>query len=515
MKKKIKLIVIFVSLLILTVGVRIYFGMQKEDFFMDETFSYALMNNEYGMIHQMPNIENKWINCSEINDALTIQKSEIFDFKKVYYNQVRDCHPPIYYFLLHTISIFSQNQFSMWTGLSLNILIWIGSCILLFLIGKKIFKDNFYAFFLCILYAFSKGAISNTLLVRMYELLVLNTLLFIYFSLNILEEPKLKVRKVISLIISTVIGFLTHYYFLFIAVPIYSIIFIKELKNKQFKKVFYYISAGGVSGLICLLLYPACINHVFSNGRGVESFKKLVNIKTYLLDIKSTIHLINENLFCGLLIPTGILIIIAIISMYIKNKKEKTKIHINFGVILVTLTSIFYFLIVTKIAPYKAERYFVVIFPLIYIVLLEIIKIFFDSFIKNTKMMHVILVIIGVLFVILNMSFSHRIWYLYKGTNEIYEKIYQQNTDNIVYLYDNYLYEINNDIIRFRKFKNIYISHLENTKLASDLEAKDKIILYLPLNRDDYIDYIINNMEFSKYQYISTSWYGKFYLMEK
>ena len=139
MGKKVKKFLIFGILLILSISVRVYFGMQKEDLFMDETISYTLMNSENSMIHQKSNIENHWFNGEEITKELTIQKDEIFNYWQVYYNQTTDCHPPIYYFLLHSIATLFIDRFTIWTGLLLNILIWIGTFIFLYLI-KKILK---------------------------------------------------------------------------------------------------------------------------------------------------------------------------------------------------------------------------------------------------------------------------------------------------------------------------------------------------------------------------------------
>ena len=44
-KKALKYLIIIILILI---GIRVYFGYQKEDFFMDETFSYTLMNMKEG-----------------------------------------------------------------------------------------------------------------------------------------------------------------------------------------------------------------------------------------------------------------------------------------------------------------------------------------------------------------------------------------------------------------------------------------------------------------------------------
>lgn len=268
-----------------------------------------------------------------------------------------------------------------------------------------------------------------------------------------------------------------------------------------------------LSGIASLIIYPSCIDHIFNNGRGIEAINNFINIGTYLSDIKSSVHLINENLFCGYIIPIAILIIIGIICFYIKCKKEKIKFYIDFNFILLCVIAMFYFFIVCKIAPYKAERYYVAIFPIIYIVFLMVVKLLLDKFV-NEKLVYVIWGGITIVFVILNIISSNNIWYLYKGTNQIYETIYESNCENLIYLYKDYCYNISNDITRFMNFDNIYISNIDNEEWIKNLD-KEKVILYLPLGEKDYINYFMNNSKISKYKYIAESWYGQFYLIEK
>ena len=66
-KKAIKYLIIIILILI---GIRVYFGYQKEDFFMDETFSYTLMNMKEGagMVQTAPEFNNKWISSDKIKN---------------------------------------------------------------------------------------------------------------------------------------------------------------------------------------------------------------------------------------------------------------------------------------------------------------------------------------------------------------------------------------------------------------------------------------------------------------
>ena len=115
-KKAIKYLIIIILILI---GIRVYFGYQKEDFFMDETFSYTLMNMKEGagMVQIAPEFNNTWISGDKIKNMLTVSNDEILRYDTVYYNQTQDVHPPLYYFLLHTASVLSFGNFTKWTGI--------------------------------------------------------------------------------------------------------------------------------------------------------------------------------------------------------------------------------------------------------------------------------------------------------------------------------------------------------------------------------------------------------------
>ena len=93
-KKALKYLIIIILILI---GIRVYFGYQKEDFCMDETFSYTLMNMKEGagMIQTAPELNNTWISGDKIKDMLIVSKDEILRYDIVYYNQTQDVHPPL------------------------------------------------------------------------------------------------------------------------------------------------------------------------------------------------------------------------------------------------------------------------------------------------------------------------------------------------------------------------------------------------------------------------------------
>lgn len=66
-----------------------------------------------------------WHNKDYYLDYLEVNDDEVWDLTPVYENQKNDVHPPLYYLLLRLSSSLSINHFSKWTGLLLNMIIFV------------------------------------------------------------------------------------------------------------------------------------------------------------------------------------------------------------------------------------------------------------------------------------------------------------------------------------------------------------------------------------------------------
>ena len=82
-----------------------------------------------------------WRTREEAIDYLEA-KDNRFNYASVYYNQIQDVHPPLFYFLVHTVSSIFNNTFSKYIIFFINLPFFIGTCILIWkilnLIRKKI-----------------------------------------------------------------------------------------------------------------------------------------------------------------------------------------------------------------------------------------------------------------------------------------------------------------------------------------------------------------------------------------
>ena len=520
-KKALKYLIIIILILI---GIRVYFGYQKEDFFMDETFSYTLMNMKEGagMIQTAPEFNYIWISGDKIKNMLVVGKDEVLRYDIVYYNQTQDVHPPLYYFLLHTASALSFGNFTKWTGIILNIIIFVGICAVLYIIGKKIFKSTIWAFVLVAIYGVSTGAIFSTLFIRMYELLILFVLLYLnkiidILKTNVIENKNISKKDIIQLVTIFVLGMLTHYHFIIISVLISLVLFIIMLfKKVKISRICTYVGINILGLLIYSAIYPSFYTHMFGTQRGTESTGNLLNLADYADRIKRGINVFDVNIFgeAGkIIIPIFILFItLAVIKKILENglkkveekdgKKEETECIDKYILGIVIISTIIYFMLVGKIVPFMSIRYFLIIVPLIHIVLVYIFKFVMETLVKKEilRISMVVIIILG--YMLISLTVAEKNEFLYKGSNNMYKEIEKTGVKDYIYYYNNF-YEVNSDITRYTKDVNVYFADInkvsennsnEKETGIAEIRKKDKINIFLYNTHLDKIDEILQKL---------------------
>ena len=520
-KKALKYLIIIILILI---GIRVYFGYQKEDFFMDETFSYTLMNMKEGagMIQTAPEFNNIWISGDKIKNMLVVSKDEVLRYDIVYYNQTQDVHPPLYYFLLHTASALSFGNFTKWTGIILNILIFIGISFALYVIGKKVFKSTIWAFVLVAIYGVSTGAIFSTLFIRMYELLILFVLLYLnkiidILKMNVIENKNISKKDIIQLVTIFVLGMLTHYHFIIISVLISLVLFIIMLfKKVKISRICTYVGINILGLLIYSAIYPSFYTHMFGTQRGTESTGNLLNLADYADRIKRGINVFDVNIFGEvgkIIIPIFILFItLAVIKKILENglkkveekdgKKEETECIDKYILGIVIISTIIYFMLVSKIVPFMSIRYFLIIVPLIHIVLVYIFKFVMETLVKKEilRISMVVIIILG--YMLISLTVAEKNEFLYKGSNNMYKEIEKTGVKDYIYYYNNF-YEVNSDITRYTKDVNVYFADInkvsennsnEKETGIAEIRKIDKINIFLYNTHLDKIDEILQKL---------------------
>ena len=204
--------------LIVYTAIMLLFGHYKVYLYEDEVLSYTAAN------YHSPNkgvrfdfSDRTMYDASDILDAITVSKDERFDYANVVKNTSYDPHPPLFLFLLHTISSLFPGKFSVWFALTINITFGIFTLVILYFLAKELSGSRNFSVFVSLIYACLNAFINISDYLRMYVMLGTFTLLLLlqYLKLlNVESGSRLSTKQLIPLILTTVFGTLTQYYFL-------------------------------------------------------------------------------------------------------------------------------------------------------------------------------------------------------------------------------------------------------------------------------------------------------------
>ena len=94
---------------------------------------------EKAVLDELP--ERSWRTSKEAQDYVKAQENR-FNYISVYYNQVLDVHPPLFYMLVHTVSSIFNDTFSKYIIFSINLVFFIGTCIFIWKVLNLLRKEN-------------------------------------------------------------------------------------------------------------------------------------------------------------------------------------------------------------------------------------------------------------------------------------------------------------------------------------------------------------------------------------
>lgn len=438
---------IIIAIILVSSIFLIYEESQKKGFHEDEVYSVSSSVREIwdsGLLKHTDNSGNsKWLTKEEFNSFVTYQKEENKTFKSVYINQVKDVHPPFFYLLVHLLSIIIP---SFWIHkiFILNFLFFLLTNYLHVKICKSMHKETMTIPTL-IFYNFSIGMINTFTFQRMYGMLTFFALLYFYLHLKIINQDYTIDKKTfISLSLTMLLGFLTQYFFAIYAFFIFIIMATRlwKQKNNNFKK---YLGAHLIAGILALLIFPSCFNHIFFGSRGVGSFGHTNYVDRFLTFGEVIKTNINVSLF---------VIIIFIIYILLKNKEKYST--------LLTIPVIFYYLIITQIVPFLEIRYITLIIPFLILILVYVCHEEFKT--TATIITVVIISIIG--------YYSYEPQFLYTDYQNLLNAI-PSNTKCVFLTNNDFTYLKN--LPAFLKYQETLIINNLNSSEVDTLEENSKL----------------------------------------
>ena len=436
-------------------------------------------------IYKMITEDPKWQTKEDAKGFFTISKDEILNFIPSYMNQVVDVHPPLFYFVVHIVLSICLNTFSKYIIFAINLLFFIGICILL----KKIvvlYNRDYLAIPIVLLYGLSMGAVSTIIFLRMYAMLTFFCMLYLYINLLIIKND-FKTNKTlnIAIVITTILGFLTQYYFCLFAISVFVLMIIKMLICKNYKDAIQYTLSHIISAIIGIVIFVPSIFHIFFSYRGISSvdgsknlFRQIIRFLNTLFNAYSIPFIIGISVFI-------FEFIYYLVRLILKIKNKETDNIINY--LVLALPAFLFLVVASVVSPYNHIRYLMPILPVIsfmFFLLIDEMMEYINKYVRYS-IFYLLVVIVSAIGFITNEPI-----FLYRGYNQCFEIAEQYKEYDCVYICDN-SFTYNGflpELMIFNKTLKLDVNKSDFNIIKEDeeLKNKDSFILLIQPEINDY-----------------------------
>lgn len=302
-----------------------YFCTQKAGFHEDEYYTYYSTARTMGFYVE----DGKWMDKETYRNEFVVLPGQRFQYGLVKQVQSWDVHPPVYYWIFHTVASLAPGVFSKWIGLGINLFFHGINLILLtylsYLAGGR---NGKLALAVTLFYGLTPAAISGVVFIRMYELLTMFVL--ICAIMHVGEVCRLQKEKqdstylsgkskrlpfgkfLFPLMVVTYLGFLTQYYyfiFLFYMAAAFCVYLLWHDKN------LWNCLRYGISQLAAFLLayltYPVCLGQMFRGQRGAQATENFFDLSNTMMRFRFFLDLLDVYVF-GKMLAVILLVVIGL-----------------------------------------------------------------------------------------------------------------------------------------------------------------------------------------------------------
>lgn len=322
--------------------------------------------------------EPVWIDRETFQNYITVGEDDAFNYLSVYFNVKDDNHPPFHFMLLHTMCSVFRGSAAPFVGCVINLAASAGILILLINTGKRLAVSlhmeeygRILGVTAALLYGLSTGAMAAALLIRMYAVLTFFCMAFFALHVKKWQEDGWEGRNKV-LILVTVLGFLTQYFFLFYCLLLAAVTAIILVVHKKYKAFLVYVRSMIIAAVIGIVLFPFAISDVFSSGRGVEALQNLAEgAAGYGTRIAAFFSILSERTLHGGLLPAAAVLGAVLLILTCRRKQGGLKYVIKSrtdeaarGILwMLLLPPLGYFLLAARMSPYLVDRYIMPLFP--------------------------------------------------------------------------------------------------------------------------------------------------------
>ncbi len=536
-------VIILVLIMICQIGLVSYLGAQRAEIkgtHIDEMYSYVLANSYDGSkISTIDSYWEQWIDGNSLMETITVQKGEGFSYDKVYYNNSFDCHPPLFYALLHTVCSVFTDQYTIWFGIALNMFLMLIADILIYLLSKEFINNKTVAVLPVLLWGISLACINTVLFIRMYMLLAVCSIGFLYMAVRSLKKG-FNLKRCFFLFTFSLLGVFTHYYFILFAFFVTLSYCLYKFFKKNFKEGLLFGSTVALSVGLLLIIYPCAIEQATgsnTNNVGNEVSRSILNFSTLPNKIIDFISWLSASLFNNKYIfaVIGVLAFSFVTAMLIKTKIKHKKLILDseFKLVIALLVII----LVTIAASlhiagdYASERYIYNLYPILAVLLVS----FIYKLIENMDNKKIALIVLS-LILLLNAGIyavhpSCR--YMYSAEKTEVETIVQSNAKNCIVINakskeDGKAHQMipTANVVRFNNFEKIYLTTADSVQdidsILSGVDCSKGIAVYLATDKfwangyepDEIFSELFEHTDkFNGYQFIEDLEFGKLYLL--
>lgn len=454
-----------ISLLLLVI-VALLFCVSKRAFHVDESLSFALSNHPTGWVSYKP---FGWFEKSFFSNYAVTDSP--FNYSGVYSNQYWDVHPPLYYYILHTICSLFPYRFSIWFGLLINIESFIVSLVIIYFIVYKQTNKDYLSALAMLLFGLNKHVLDCVIFIRMYMLLTMFILMFMFFATNVVSNSNK--RNYLGLFISTILGGLTHYHFYFIIGSLSLVVAIYLIIKKEYKKTVISFVVVCIAGLLNLFIFfPATFFH-FESDHASNAIKHINNFSMRL-----------EWVYKYIQISGGvILFVIALIVLLILINKSKTA---SRDYSIISVTSFFVsFLAIIESTDMFSNRYIIPTLPFLFIGL--VIGLY--EILKNRTHKDLICIFVCFMLMLLNLSFKQVIYNINTDKSWEFAKEHQNEVAFVITVDDIHDYEINELFTDLRWYPATAITQIEK-EFPNTIENNFVLYVQKELDQEKAFEYL-------------------------
>ena len=518
---------LFVVILILQLCCMFYYGNAKQGYFVDELWSYGLANSYYH-----PHVDcngallRGWVTGNYFHDYLRVLPNQRFAYGSVIYNQVYDYHPPLFYMVLHTVSSLFPNTFSKWYALVPNMVYFAVSMLLLFVLAKRIFKNEWLALVPVIAYGFSAGAISNVVFLRMYVLLTVWVLALMDLHVKWILNDRMQKKDFLLLVLVAYLGFMTHYYFFLIAFFTSAFYFFYLLVKKRFAVLAKYCVAMLASLLLVEVTFPVAFFKLFKGQRGDEAVQNFFSVTDFVSHAKAFWKITGQGLFADLINVFALVLIIGgavtiLVSFFrrkqqageekssaiVKNAASETR-KTWLSISCMSFMTACYFILISKLAPFLVDRYLFGVYPVIVLItfflLYEILHYW-----SSERVTFIVMIVIAGSLAVFGVS-GKQVQYLYSGNKDNVKIMEEHEGDTCLYITDEQYLLVQN-ALELEHMGVVFIESPENIEsLAGKINTnKDSMIVYVTdrVDQEETLKRVCETLGFTDWKPLFTSVY--------